>query len=138
MPWNDEILREAVAKAVSARGEKLTPFLRGVGISPDSFTKPPENGRRIDIFERLMPHLGWEPQDVLCIISRCFGWPIPGEDKPPSDVGRIDVVLRNVEIRVATAKKDLSASDATRSARKQSDRSQADTSPRRPTSQQTN
>lgn len=106
MPWNDQIFRDAVAGAAQARGKSRTTALKEAGISTETFAHPPDFGRRIDIFERLMPVLGWSPADVLRLICRCFDWPEPG--RPPS----VDNSGTIIEIRIVT-RRAPSEADAT-------------------------
>ena len=104
MPWNDQIFRDAVDRAVAAIGKSRSAVLKEAGLSTETFNHPPEFGRRTDVFERLMPVCGWSAVDVLNIIAKAFGWSVAiSADLPPSaSAGEVRVLLRNVEIRVVT------------------------------------
>lgn len=97
MPWNDEIFRDAIDKAASRRGKTTTAALKEAGLSTGTMTHPPENGRRLDIFERLMPVLDWSPRDVLELIARAFDWDV---HIPAHKGGEVHIILRNVEVLV--------------------------------------
>ena len=77
VPWNDRIFVERVDAAARALGKTRTATLEEVGISRARLGHQPRAGRVIDIFEKLMPALGWAPADVLRIISDAFGWSWP-------------------------------------------------------------
>lgn len=92
-------------------GKSRTAALKEAGLSGDTFTHPPENGRRVDVFERLMPVLGWEPRTVLDLIARCFEWPINTELLLPSAV---HIELRNVDVRIVSSSLGFSEAGARR------------------------
>jgi hypothetical protein len=100
MPWNDELFRAAIDKAARRQGKTISGALKEAGLSSGTITHPPENGRRIDIFERLMPVLEWSPDYVLRLIAECMGWENASALSTP---GEVHIVLRNVDIRVTTS-----------------------------------
>ena len=102
MPWNDQSFRDAVERAVATCGKSRSAALKEAGLSTETFNHPPEFGRRTDVFERLMPVLGWSPADVLRIIAEGFGWEVAVGERGLDDGGEVRVFLRNVEIRVVT------------------------------------
>lgn len=92
MVWNDQIFRDAVDNAAKKVGKTRTAALLEAGIAKGWLSYDPRGGRQIDMLEKLMTPLGWEPSDVIKVISDAFGW--PREDtrpkSPPATCSRND------------------------------------------------
>ena|SRR5215469_18957096 len=108
MPWNDEVFRLAVEAGAESVGKSRSAVLKEAGISDATFAHPPENARRLDIFERLMPVLGWKPADVLRIISDACGFPRQASGAGVQNrCGEVHIILRNVDVRVTATNQDF-------------------------------
>lgn len=73
MPWNNSIFRAIVSRAAEGQGKNLTKVQGEIG-AKSRLSHDYVNGPQVDIFEKLMPALGWQPADVLCAIAAGFGW----------------------------------------------------------------